>query len=793
MFLFALAACDPQTSSKTPVDTQIDDTGDSGGGDSGDSTDTQDTDTGDSGDTGGGGTTTGPDLPDCTPQTGSGSLIALSGVVLTVDGPVAGSVVYDSGTGLVTCVGSGCDTSAATVVCTEGVISPGLIDPHNHLQYNSLPVWDVGPEFGDRYDWQDDSRYDDFKTAYNEIKSDYDCEIMQWAEAREVIHGATAAVGSSGGSCIDSLIRNLDEDSDASKLDNYNLDYSSSNVTSAFDESDASSWSTELASGSTDAVINHVAEGKDGNVRDEIDYMFDIGAVGPGEVYVHISDASTEQLAEMAATGTSFIWSPRSNLALYGTTTPVEIAQELGVDWALGADWTPSGSMGPVRELTCADEWLKTKGSPLSDVELWRKSTEDAARVVGLDGVLGQLGEGMPADITVFDWSSTPYQAIIDGSPQSVRLVIVGGEAQYGKQDLMTSLGMGSGCDTLDVCGDSRLLCLDDGTSIEDVEATLESAMSGISMPSGYEYAAELFPLFECEDSRDSCDLSAPSSGDDDGDGIADSGDVCVGVYDPNQWDSDGDGIGDSCDACPLTEGTDCMPASADVDGDGIANEDDNCEYVGNPDQTDSDGDQIGDACDACPDEPNPGGEGCTATAWELHDGTFAVGSAVSVDDLVVSGIADGIGFAAQDSTGGIFIYDSGANAVAIGDHVDVTGTTSDYYSWLELVPTEVTVTSTGSAPTPIVVDACDLGAGMEAYESMLVEVTGVSTSNLNPDDPSDYDEFQVDSCLRVDDYFYKDLDQPTAATSYASITGVYFYSFDNYKIGPTSAADLVE
>ena len=33
-----------------------------------------------------------------------------------------------------------------------------------------------------------------------------------------------------------------------------------------------------------------------------------------------------------------------------------------------------------------------------------------------------------------------------------------------------------------------------------------------------------------------------------DGDGIADSSDVCVGIYDPLQWDTDGDGVGDDCD-----------------------------------------------------------------------------------------------------------------------------------------------------------------------------------------------------------------------------------------------------
>ena len=117
-----------------------------------------------------GGDTVGPDLPACTPATGDGDLVALSGVVLAPDGPVAGAVVYRRSTGLISCAGADCDTTGADIVCTEGVISAGLIDAHNHMQYNSLPPWQVAPDFEDRYEWQGDDRYDSFKQAFNAIK-----------------------------------------------------------------------------------------------------------------------------------------------------------------------------------------------------------------------------------------------------------------------------------------------------------------------------------------------------------------------------------------------------------------------------------------------------------------------------------------------------------------------------------------------------------------------------------------------------------------------------------------------
>lgn len=806
-FLSLLLAC-PQNVSGPDKSGDTDETGvDSGdSGDSGDSEITDDRDTGtpapDS---------EGPSPPACTPAEGDGTLVALSGVLLTPDGPEAGVLVYSRSNGLITCVGPDCDTGGATVVCTEGVISPGLIDAHNHLQYNSLPPWQVDPEFIDRYEWRSDDRYYDYRTAYDAIKDDWSCEIDKWAELRELLHGTTAAVGSYGDDCIDVLIRNLDEGSSASGISGYSLEYSASTVTDSVNADDGAYYRSQLDAGSIDGVLNHVAEARDGVGRSEIDWMFEAGMTGPGQGYVHSADASTTQLAQMAADGTAIVWSPRSNLALYGTTTPIEVADRLGVPWAIGTDWTPSGSMAPTRELACAAEWLGAKGNPVSDVRLWEKVTTDAARIVGLDGVLGQLVEGMKADVAVYSWDAHPYRHIIQSEPEDVLLVVVDGQALYGRTDWLDGTAEHpEWCEAVEVCGEARSACVKaassggDAQTMAEIGELLQSEMDRVTMPSGYDYAAELFPLYTCGEERPSCDLSAPTDGDRDGDGVADELDLCPNLYDPLQWDTDGDGIGDVCDPCAINAyGTDCTPEAGDRDGDGVADGDDNCPEVGNPDQADRDADEVGDACDACPDLANPDGAGCPVTVQALQDEGHAdhpdEGAIVTVSGLVVTAVQPEGGYYAQDPAGGpwsaVYVYDAAGDAAEEGDVIEATGTYTEFYDFTELAYATVVVTGSAAVPAAEVVDPCDVGtsgAEAEAYESVLLRVEGVAVTDNAPDS-GDYREWVLDGCLRVDDAIYTSLAIPDEGDEYASVTGVLTYSFSNFKLLPRRAADVVE
>ena len=67
------------------------------------------------------------------------------GTVITPTGLICdGNVLFDKNSTTILCVDSNCEenplAAEATIVCSD-ILLPGLIDPHNHMSYNTLPPW----------------------------------------------------------------------------------------------------------------------------------------------------------------------------------------------------------------------------------------------------------------------------------------------------------------------------------------------------------------------------------------------------------------------------------------------------------------------------------------------------------------------------------------------------------------------------------------------------------------------------------------------------------------------------
>jgi cytosine/adenosine deaminase-related metal-dependent hydrolase len=189
------------------------------------------------------------------------------------------------------------------------------------------------------------------------------------------------------------------------------------------------------------------------------------GFLRRGVSIIHGVALGSAQFEQMATKGIGLIWSPRSNIELYGVTTDVAAAKRANVKISLAPDWSPSGSDGVLEELKFAATW--NAGQPnaiFSDQDLVNMVTTIPAELAGVSDRVGSLKPGMYADILLIKRGSTnPYEALVHSSVSDVRLVVINGVPIYGDTDLMNRLLPRRQLEQLTVCGTSKSLYIQPG------------------------------------------------------------------------------------------------------------------------------------------------------------------------------------------------------------------------------------------------------------------------------------------------------------------------------------------
>lgn len=403
----------------------------------------------------------------------------LAGTVVTPHRVIKNGRVLVSG-GMIADVGTSVSAPAgAPVIETDGVIFPGLIDLHNHLTWNVLPRWSPPHLVGDRYDWQAMPAYAKALLDPHQalVHENLECQMERYAELKALVGGATSVVGSmtpvEGKDCLEGLARNLDHrpeldpPSEAEPL-RYDIFPFQTPV------AQAQELRAGLASWQIHCLLLHVAEGKDASSHREFAMLKARGFLRPGVTVIHGVSLTYHDFLEMAANHVGLVWSPRSNFELYGKTADVAAAKAAGVTIALAPDWSPSGSSGMIEELRYAAAWNARQPQPaFTDPELVQMVTTRPARLAGLSDRIGSIAPGLAADLVVLrPQGASPDRALIEARPQDLRLVIVGGRAIYGDENLMKQLSRGLPLELETVCGREKAFQVRDQGNKESVAAT---------------------------------------------------------------------------------------------------------------------------------------------------------------------------------------------------------------------------------------------------------------------------------------------------------------------------------
>ena len=442
----------------------------------------------------------------CTSARGQEEAYALKGTIVTPEQVIENGTILIVGEKIKE-VGQNVSMPRGTLVVeTDGVILPGFIDLHNHITWNLFPRWRTYKEFGNRYDWQQLAGYGiALSTPHYEMgKAKLGCDMNRYAEVKAITEGETSLVGSLGAEkCIEGMARNLDFYSGfyepgvlgKEKLRNevFPLELDNATVTQINGALDKQ----ELK-----AFVVHLSEGKptDASAAREFRMFTARGFLRSGVSIIHGVALKQPQFHQMAASHVGLIWSPHSNIELYGGTADVAAALGENVKMALAPDWSPTGSSGMLEELTYATTWNAGQlTSIFSNKELVRMATQYPAQLAGLDDKIGAIAAGKYADVVVLKRKEMDaYDAIVHANPQDVELVVINGRPVYGNPGTMKKLLPHEKLELLSVCGTEKAISFESEAKAQGVPPKTWAETAHVLDGALREWGSSLAPLAEC-------------------------------------------------------------------------------------------------------------------------------------------------------------------------------------------------------------------------------------------------------------------------------------------------------
>lgn len=321
----------------------------------------------------------------------------------------------------------------AAQVQTNGTIYPGLIDLHNHLPYNMIPLWQVDRRFDNRKEWQNIVDYYPAVTApfklLNEHPTDPDYvrAIVRYAECKGLVGGITTGHGMSltNKTLYEGLIRNIEQPLDPGLpvVKSYTADFPAEKLAEMLD------WTKQGK-----PYIYHLSEGVGAYGEKWFRQLQGAeGGLNDHLICIHCVGIPTDGWNAMKQLA-GIVWSPTSNLLLYGRTCNVREAADRGISVAIGVDWAPSGCKNILGELKVARAVSSHMGGVLSEADIVAGATSVPAAMIGWSNLLGSLASGKRADFLVLEGTGgDPYAKLIDARETSIRAVVIDGRVRLGE------------------------------------------------------------------------------------------------------------------------------------------------------------------------------------------------------------------------------------------------------------------------------------------------------------------------------------------------------------------------
>jgi cytosine/adenosine deaminase-related metal-dependent hydrolase len=328
-------------------------------------------------------------------------------------------------------------------VNTGATLYPGMLDLHNHFAYNAIPLWEVPQAFTNRSQWP---RYKDYKplislpTTALAAHADTAKALARYVETKAVMGGITTGQGiktrvNGGPSLFRGAMRTVEQ------TDDDRLPQARTNVLDLYVKDESKVLQFRKGLEQCQAYFYHLSEGIDDIAYQHYEDLVENELIQSSLVGIHSLALKPADLTNLEKQSAKVVWSPFSNLLLYGKTLDLKALLASKVRFSIGCDWAPTGSKNLLQEMKIARFEAKRQKADLDDETLVRAVTCWAAEVVAWEKWLGVLREDGLADIVaIHGTSGDPYSHLIDATEVGVDLVVVNGIPRYGDADLMDEL-----------------------------------------------------------------------------------------------------------------------------------------------------------------------------------------------------------------------------------------------------------------------------------------------------------------------------------------------------------------
>ena len=329
---------------------------------------------------------------------------------------------------------------------TGDTIYPELIELHNHLSYNAMPLWNVPRQYTNSGQWKTHDDYQRLITKPSQIlgrTAGVVEALVRFVECRCLLGGTTTSQGITLANAAgirayyQGIVRNVEAPLDP-RLQSAGTRIGNPKT------GEASDYWERLKDHS--CYLQHLSEGIDATARGwflRLQMPNGSWALNHAFCGIHSTALTTEDFQQISQHKGSVVWSPLSNYLLYGDTLNLRAVKDSQILMGIGCDWAPSGSKNLLGELKIA--WLasEAQGSIYTPAEIVAMSTINAAKILKWDKLLGSIEPGKSADlIAINGQQGDDFMRLIKARETSLTLVIIDGVPRVGQRRLMQPFGV---------------------------------------------------------------------------------------------------------------------------------------------------------------------------------------------------------------------------------------------------------------------------------------------------------------------------------------------------------------